>query len=76
MIITEERIMHIKMRHPNDYERFCSYIPEMVEQPDYIVKANKPNTAIILKCIVENGEKFQLVLRLKTSHDRKEFNVI
>ena len=30
VIITDERIEHIKERHPNDYERICSYIPEMI----------------------------------------------
>ena len=27
VIITDERIQHIRKRHPNDYERFYSYIP-------------------------------------------------
>lgn len=39
VIITDERIEHIKERHPNDYERFCSYIPEMISNPDYIIEA-------------------------------------
>lgn len=30
VIITDERIVHIKERHPNDYERFCSYIPSII----------------------------------------------
>ena len=25
VIITEERIQHIKERHPNDYERYCEF---------------------------------------------------
>lgn len=66
VIITDERIRHIQERHPNDYERFCAYIPLMLQDPDYIIAANKPNTAVILKEFVENGEKFKLILRLKT----------
>lgn len=73
VIITDERIGHIMERHPNDYERFCSYIPEIVSSPDYILRANKPDTATILKEITNNGEKFQLVLRLKTSRDKTEY---
>lgn len=69
VIITDERIKHVKERHPDDYERFCSYIPQIIEEPDYIIKANKPNTATILKEIMEDGKKFQLVLRIKTSGD-------
>lgn len=49
VIITDERIAHIKERHPNDYERFYSYIPEIISNPDYIIETTKPNTAVILK---------------------------
>lgn len=66
VIITEERIRHIQERHPDDFERFCSYIPEMLRDPDYIIAASKAHTAVILKEFVENGEKFKLILRLKT----------
>ena len=73
VIITDERIEHIKERHPNDYERFCSYIPEMISNPDYIIEANKPNTGVILKEIEEHGEKFKLVLRIKVQGDPDEY---
>lgn len=69
VIITDERIQHIKDRHPNDFERFCSYIPEIIDNPDYIIKAAKPNTAVLLKEIDKQGEKFKLVLRLKINDD-------
>ena len=36
VVITDERIAHIKERHPNDYERFMMYIPQIIEAPDYI----------------------------------------
>ncbi len=73
VIVTDERIQHIKERHPNDYERFYSYLPEIIANPDYIIKANKPDTATVLKEIIDNGEKFQLVLRLVTSKDKPGF---
>lgn len=73
VIITDERIAHIQERHPNDYERFYSYIPEIIRDPDYIIEANKPNTAVILKEIENQGEKFKLVLRLKVKNDPAEF---
>lgn len=66
VIITEERIRHIQERHPDDFERFRSYIPIILQDPDYIIAANKSNTAVLLKEIIENGEKFKLILRLKT----------
>lgn len=73
VIITDERIQHIKDRHPNDYERFCSYIPEIIDNPDYIIKAAKPNTAVLLKEIDEKGEKFKLVLRIKIHDDPENY---
>ena len=42
VVITENQIVHIKERHPNDYERFNQYFGEIIAKPDYIVEANKP----------------------------------
>ena len=69
VIITDERIAHIKERHPNDYERYFSYFKDIVSSPDYILEANKPNTAFILKEIDNVGEHFQMILRLAVSGD-------
>lgn len=69
VIITDERIEHIKERHPSDYERFCSYFPEIIADPDYIIEANKPNTAVVLKKVKNADEHFQLVLRLAINDD-------
>ena len=74
VVITEERVQHIKERHPNDYERYCEFIKEIVEQPDYIVETKKINTALILKEFSgENGETFKTVVRLVTSTDDAAF---
>lgn len=69
VIITEERIQHIQDHHPNDYERFCGYLPDMIADPDYIVQDERPYTAMVLKEIIENGEHFRLTLRLVTPAD-------
>lgn len=73
VIITDERIQHIMERHPNDYERYYSYLKEIVEHPQYIVETNKPYTALILKEFAEGEEQFKTVLRLTTSHDNPDF---
>lgn len=73
VIITEERIAHIRERHPNDYERFVSYLPEIIESPDYILEANRPNTAFILKRVEAAGEHFELIIRLKIENDPIEY---
>lgn len=69
VIITDAQIQHIKERHPNIYEKFSDYFNEIVQNPDYIIKGNKPFTALILKEIVVANECFKTVLRLVTSTD-------
>lgn len=69
VIITDERIEHIRERHPNDFERYAQYLSKIVENPDYILEANKPNTAFLLKEFVEADERFQLILRLAVEGD-------
>ncbi len=54
VVITNNQIQHIMDRHPNDYERFSAYFGEIVKNPDYIIEANRPNTALLLKEIIEN----------------------
>lgn len=73
VIITNERIQHIKDRHPKDYERYCEYMQQIIENPDYIIEANKENTALILKAFSDGEEQFKTVLRLVTSTDNSDF---
>lgn len=73
VIITDERVAHIKERHPNDYEQYFNYVSDIIKYPDYILEANKPNTAFILKHIIENEKNYQIVLRLSTSNDPVDY---
>lgn len=73
VIITDERVQHIKERHPDDFERYCQYMRDIVEDPDYILSANKPNSAVLLKSIEVNGKKYKLILRLKTANDSDNY---
>lgn len=73
VILTSKQVVHIKERHPNDYEEYFGYFKEIVENPDYIIRDKQPNTAFILKEIVEKDKRFQLILRLHTSEDNEEY---
>ena len=73
VIITDKQIDHIKNRHPNDYELFNKYFEKIVEQPDYIIEANKPFTALILKEIQIDNKKNKTVVRLATSNDTPSY---
>lgn len=70
VVITDERIQHIKDRHPQDFERYAVYLADIVENPQYILEANKSNTAFLLKKYEESGERFQLILRLAVEGDK------
>ena len=73
VIITEERIEHIKERHPTDFERYNKYLEEIIGNPDYII-ANKSNTAILLKEIIDgDSNRFKLVLRIAVKDDPVEY---
>ena len=73
VIITDVQIQHIKDRHPNDYERYNKYFADIVANPDYIIEANRENTALILKEIQSESECFKTILRLSTSADNPEY---
>lgn len=73
VIITGKQIGHIKQRHPDDYERFNKYFNEIVFHPDYIIEANRANTALILKEIKSEKEMFKTVLRIATSVDNPNY---
>ena len=73
VIITDERIQHIKIRHPGDYECFVGYMAETIRNPDYIIKDKKANTFIVLKEIEDAGQKFRLILRLRIESDPEDY---
>ena len=52
---------------------YFKYADEILKHPDYILEANKPNTAFILKRIIENGQECQMILRLKTSDEPVDY---
>ena len=73
VIVTEERLQHIMERHPKDYDLFLKYGVDMIINPDYILEANLPVSAVIFKEVQEGSEKLKLILRLKTSADPATF---
>lgn len=73
VIISDTQIQHIKDRHPNDYENYFKYAETIIANPDYILEANKPNTAFILKHIEDDNKSFEMILRLQTSNDINDY---
>ena len=73
VIITEQQILHIEEGHPGDYNRLAVYIPDVLQQPDYILRGNRPHTALVLKQISTPEMTAEVVLRLKVSGDPEEY---
>ena len=70
--ITDERIAHIKERHPGDLEQIKPYLNYAIAMPDYILE-DENNTGLVLKKIEENGLRMQVVLRIHTSTDNPKY---
>lgn len=69
VILRIERISHIRDHHPDDYERYGQYIPQMIEHPDYIIETERLKTAFVLKHFEVEENHFRLILRLHTATD-------
>ena len=55
VIITDERIEHIRDHHPNDYEKYGKYFSQILTDPDFIIEGKWKNTAMVLKEIIEEN---------------------
>lgn len=69
VIITEVQIAHIENHHKGDYERYSKYFRQVIQEPDYILNGNKPNTAVVMKTIGDEENGVKLILRLQTAED-------
>ncbi|MBD5104791.1 MAG: hypothetical protein HDT47_08020 [Ruminococcaceae bacterium] len=68
IVVTNERIEHIRNRHPNDFSLFEQYGAETVVNPDSIIKDCKNNGTVFM---VKRLEKTNLngVVRLVLNSD-------
>ena len=73
VMFTEQQILHIEEGHPGDFERLAEYIPRILQEPDYILRGNRPHTALVLKQIETPEFEAEVILRLKVSSDPKEY---
>src|SRR5699024_12507103 len=47
VIITAQQIAHIEEGHPGAYVQFMQYLPRVLRDPDFILRGNKPHTALV-----------------------------
>ena len=74
VIITDERIEHIIQRRGQAfYDKYHPYFAEIVENPDYIFKDKKINTALVAKSVNKDGANVNIVIKIATETDDPEF---
>ncbi len=52
---------------------YYRFLQESVFDPDFIIEANKPKSALLLKAFNENNKQFKMILRLVTPEDEPQF---
>jgi len=73
VIITEERIGHIKSHHPGHFEKIAPLLQDILCAPDYILADKTPLSCLVLKEIKRDGLRVQVILRLQTSAEDTAF---
>jgi hypothetical protein len=77
IIITNERIEHIKLRHPEDYLLFEQYGVVAVENPDVIIKDCKnENTVFLVKKLEDTNLNVVTKLILDTDEENYKNSVM
>ena len=77
VIMTNERIEHVRKKHPGDYEKYIDYIPNVIKNPHYILE-DKDNidTILILKTINEKEKNIQVVIKIHINKEENKYNSI
>lgn len=70
VIMTDERIKHVKIRHLSDYEKFKDILSYAIKEPDYICKDKNNNDTIFMLKSIED-KNIQVVVKLQTNTDLK-----
>ena len=70
IVITNERLEHIKLRHPQDYKLFVEYGATTVEAPDIIIKDEKNKGTVFMVRHLDNTN-LNVVVRLVLSEDNE-----
>lgn len=71
IIVTDERLAHIRERHPEDYDLFKEYGVDCVCHPDIIIK-DKKNTGTVFMVKKLSGTNLNVVVRVVLETDNKD----
>ena len=71
LIVTNERIEHIKSRHPEDFNLFEKYSLSVIAEPDFIIKDEKNVNTVFMVKKLENTN-LNLVVKIILETDEKD----
>ena len=70
IIVTPERLEHIKDRHTEDYPLFGEYAAKTISSPDIVIKdTNNEGTVFVVKKLPDNNLNVIVRLALSTDED-------
>ena len=70
LIVTNERIEHIRVRHSEDFELFEEYSLSVVSDPEFIIKDGKnENTVFVTKKLEKTNLNLVVKVILETDED-------
>lgn len=74
VVLTDNRKQHIiERRGQAFYDEYSSEFSKILEDPDYIFKDKKADTALVSKSFDLNGENVNIVLRLAVEGDNPDY---
>lgn len=76
VIITEERLNHIKEHHKDLSSKETGYLKNVLNDPDYVFLDRKnEDTVLLVKEIKENWQNYRMVLKLSTNTKHVNYNI-
>lgn len=77
IVVTNERLSHIKVRHPEDYELFEQFGAESVASPDLIIKDTKnEGTIFMIKKLPDTNLNVVVRVVLETDDNKRKNSVM
>lgn len=64
ILLGASNITHMKEKHPNDYQKYGKYIPQILSQPDYVGQNPKDGSIEYVKEFKVNNDFVKVAVRV------------
>lgn len=73
IILTKERIKHIRKNHPGDLEKYGKHIPQVLRDPDFVlIDPRERHTSVWVRAMPEDASNIRITVRHATQADPPE----